>query len=93
MANFVVETFVAGGSADRFATDAHDILAAAEGRPGPRAVRLLRSYLVEADEMGFHIVEAATAAQVARVARRANVEVERIVRAVALEPPDREEAR
>lgn len=79
--SFVLETYVPDGSPDRFAGDV-DGLRRAAGSIGPdRPVRHVASYLVPADEMAFHLVDAATAHDVERVATRAGVEAERIVEA------------
>lgn len=86
MVSFVVETWVASDVQDRFPAEAEEIRRAvtAAGLDGP--VRVLRSYLVPGDEMGYHVVEAATVDDVARVAALAGIEVERIVEAIGVEP-------
>jgi hypothetical protein len=85
MASFVVETFVPGSARDRFAAEAVGLRLAAEAdRADPAGVRLVRSYLVPGDEMGFHVVDAASAEIVARVAVAAGIEVERIVESVGV---------
>lgn len=86
MANFVVETFVAGELRGRFAAEAEGIRKAATAASINRRVRILRSYLVPGDEMGFHVVEADNVEDVAQVAALAGIEVERIVEAVGVEP-------
>lgn len=92
MPSFVVETYVPGGDPERFAVDVDGIRAAADAGLAGGQVRHVRSYLVQADEMGFHIVEASSADDVARITDLASVEVERIVRAVELEPPEADRA-
>ena len=84
MASFVVETYVPSGSLQRFETDVDGLRrAAAIGDSGP--VVYLRSYLVPGDEMGFHLLEADSAATVAAIAGEAGIEPERIVEA-SLDP-------
>lgn len=82
--SFVVETFVPAGSRERFAGDVDGLRRATSEAAGDR-VRHIRSYLVPGDEMGFHLVEAGTAADVDRIARRAGIEPERIVEAVGID--------
>jgi hypothetical protein len=86
MVSFVVETWVATDVQDRFPAQAEGIRKAstAAGLSGP--VHILRSYLVPGDEMGFHVLEATTVEDVARVAALAGIEVERIVEAIGVEP-------
>lgn len=86
MGNFVVETYVAADRRDRFATEADAIRSAARADGGDGRVRVIRSYTVPGDGMGFHVVEAASEADVARVAAMAAIEVERIVEAIGMEP-------
>lgn len=87
MASFVVETFVQGNARDQFEAEAFSLRAAARADgTGPDRARLVRSYLVPGDEMGFHVVEAASAEVVARVTAAAGIEVERIVEAVGVAP-------
>ena len=87
MASFVVETFVPGGSQDRFAADVDGIRLAAEAHVAVEGrVHHVRSYLVPGDEMGFHVIEADSIELVARVTETAGIEVERIVEAVSVEP-------
>jgi len=89
--SFVVETFVPSGSRERFAGDVDGLRRATTTAVGQR-VRHIRSYLVPGDEMGFHLVEAGTAADVDRIARQAGIEPERIVEAVGVDgsaEPDR----
>lgn len=82
MASYVVETFVAAADRSRFDHDVDALRRAAAGRGG--RVRHIRSYLVPGDEMGFHLVEAGSAADVERVTRQAGIEPERIVEAVGV---------
>lgn len=83
MASFVVETYVPGGNLDRFVVDVDGIRAASASSAGG-AVHHIRSYLVPSDEMGFHVVEADTADDVARLTDLASLEVERIVQAIGV---------
>jgi hypothetical protein len=83
MASFVVETYVPGGDLDRFVVDVDGIRAASASGVGG-AVHHVRSYLVPSDEMGFHVVEADTADDVARLTDLARLEVERIVQAIGV---------
>jgi len=89
MTSFVVETYVSGGDADRFAADVGGIRAAV-GSVVPAAGRLthVRSYLVPSDEMGFHVIEAESADDIVRVTELASIEVERIVAAIGVGPDD-----
>lgn len=89
--SYVVETFVPAGSRERFALDVDGLRRVAADRVGER-VRHVRSYLVPEDEMGFHLVEAVSAADVERVTRQAGIEPERIVEAVGIDG-DREAGR
>jgi len=67
MASFVVETFVAQSDRDRFEDDVRNLqAAAATTHAAARRVRHLRSYLVPADAMGFHVMEAEIADDRAR---------------------------
>jgi hypothetical protein len=85
MGSFVVETFVPQDDPDRFVVDVRSLRVAVRAAPrAPGGPRYLRSYLVPDDAMGFHVIEAETADEVARLARLANVEVERIVSAVSV---------
>jgi len=86
MVSFVVETWVAADVQDRFPAEAEEIRKAATAASLDGPVHVLRSYLVPGDEMGFHVVEAATVEDVARVAALAGIEVERIVEAIGVEP-------
>jgi hypothetical protein len=79
MGSFVVETFVAQSDRDRFEDRVRRLEAAAASTPaGPHRVRHVRSYLMPADAMGFHVMEAETTDDVVRVTTIANIEVERI---------------
>jgi hypothetical protein len=82
--SFVLETYVQGGSHQRFSGDV-DGLRRAAGVDPAGSVRHVASYLVPADEMGFHLIEAGSASDVERVANRAGIEAERIVEAVDVE--------
>ena len=86
MVTFVIETFVPGGATTAFAADGAGIRRAIRQIETGRGVRYFRAYLVPGDEMGFHVLEAASADDVARVAALAGIEVERIVEAVGIEP-------
>ena len=83
MTSFVVETFVPAGNGERFAVDVDGLRRAASASGG--GVRHIRSYLVPGDEMGFHLVDAVTVDEVARLASRAGIEPERIVVAVRVD--------
>ena len=84
MPSYVVETFVPAGSREWFAVAVDELRAASEGAAG-RRVLLVRSYLVPADEMGFHVVEAGTPGDVERVVADAGIDPERIVEVVRVE--------
>ena len=83
MASYVVETYVAAGDRVRFDLDVDGLRRVAATGLGGR-VRHIRAYLVPCDEMGFHLVEAGTAADVERLTRQAGIEPERIVEAVGV---------
>lgn len=92
MASFLVETHVAQGGRDQFATSIDDLRdALAELAALDRQVRHVRSYLVPGDELGFHVVEADSSDAVVRLARIAGIEVERIVSAIDIDPERRSE--
>lgn len=82
MTSFVLETYVPGGSHDRFTGDVDGLQRAADPTSQVDGVRYLASYLVPSDEMGFHLLEARSARDVERVASQAGIEAERIVEAV-----------
>jgi hypothetical protein len=87
MAWFVVETFVPEGDRERFVADVRSIQSAARAaRSEDGRVRHLRSYLVPADAMGFHVIQAGSAADVTRLTELARVEVERIVPTFSVGP-------
>jgi hypothetical protein len=86
MVSFVVETYVAADLRDRFTTEADAIRRAASAPSANGRVRVLRSYTVPGDGMGFHVIEADTVEDVARLAATAGIEVERIVEAIGVEP-------
>jgi hypothetical protein len=91
MANFVVETFVPAEDRSRFARSVEALRAATgRSRDGLR-VRHVRSFLVPGDEMGFHVLEAVTAIEIARLAEAAGIEIERVVEVVTIDGPDMEE--
>jgi hypothetical protein len=86
VASFLVETHVAKGGRDSFATAAESLRAAiAEMARLDGQLRHVRSYLVPSDELGFHVVEADSAEAVIRLARIAGIDVERIVSAVGID--------
>ncbi len=85
MTNFVLETYVPGGSQERFSGEVDGLRRVAGSTDPAGVVRHLASYLVPGDEMGFHLVEAATAGDVERTASLAGIEAERIVEAVDVE--------
>jgi hypothetical protein len=92
MASFLVETHVAQGGRDQFATSIDDLRdALTELAALDRQVRHVRSYLVPGDELGFHVVEADSPDAVVRLARIAGIEVERIVSAIDIDPERRSE--
>jgi hypothetical protein len=82
--SFVLETYVPEGSQEQFTVDV-DGLRRAAGLDPAHDVRHVASYLVPSDEMGFHLIEAASANDVERIAGRAGIEAERIVEAVDID--------
>jgi len=87
--SFVVETYVPDGDAGRFAADVERIRATAVSVDlEPGRVHHVRSYLVPSDEMGFHVVQASSAEDVAQVTRLASIDVERIVEAIGVDGDD-----
>ncbi len=84
MVSFVVETYVPGGDRERFASDVDGIRAAVASIAAEMQVHHVRSYFVPSDEMGFHVIEANSAEDVARVTELAGIEVERIVEAIGV---------
>jgi hypothetical protein len=82
---FVLETFVPDGSQERFSGDVDGLRQAARSIDPAGGARHLASYLVPSDEMGFHLVEAASEGDVELMASRAGIEAERIVEAVDVE--------
>ena len=84
MTSYVVETFVPAGSPERFALDVDGLRRVTADAVGEQ-VRHIRSYLVPGDEMGFHLVEARTAADVEQITREAGIEPERIVEAMGID--------
>ena len=86
MASFLVETYVAQGDTDRFSRSVEALRKALESMGGvDDGVRHVRSYLVPNDEMGVHVLDAATADAVKRVAKLAGIDVERIVSAIGVD--------
>ena len=85
MTSFVVETFVPAGSRERFAADVDGLRRVTAAASVGHAVLHIRSYLVPGDEMGFHLVEAATVVDVERMTQQAGIEPERIVEAVGID--------
>jgi hypothetical protein len=87
MTSFVVETYVSGADASRFAADVDGIRhAVASVVAAAGHVNHVRSYLVPSDEMGFHVIEADSADDIVRVTELARIEVERIVTAIGVGP-------
>jgi hypothetical protein len=82
MPNYVVETYVPAGSRDAFAHAVDDLRSASEASG---ELRLVRSFLVPGDEMGFHVVEARTATDVETLTAVAGIEPERIVEMLPVE--------
>ena len=85
MPSYVVETFVPAGSHERFAVAVDELRSTSEGSDAHLRVRLVRSFLVPADEMGFHVVEAGRRGDVERVVADAGIDPERIVEVVRVE--------
>jgi hypothetical protein len=84
MPEFMVELYVSRTERDAIALWASRVNgAAAELTAEGRSVRLLRSILVPEDETCFLLVEADAAETVRETARRAALEVERVVEAAA----------
>lgn len=83
--SFIVETYAPRDAAapERSLAEARlaaEMLAAAGGR-----VRHVRSFMVPGDEQCFHVFEADSSDELARAARIAGVDIERIVEAIDLE--------
>ena len=93
MPSFVVETYVPVEARERFARSVEDLRAAAEPDHRRRPVRHLRSFVAPDDEMGFHVLEAATSGDVARLTAAVGIDVERVVEVVRVDVPDREALR
>lgn len=91
MPSYVVETFLSGDAGERLAAEAVGIRTAAFELAGH--VTVVRSYFVPGDEMGFHVLEADTLEDAARVVSLAGVEVERIVETIRVEPDRGSDAR
>jgi hypothetical protein len=87
MPSFVVETYVTAEGRDEFARAVEDLRTATAASAGLPRVRLVRSFLVPGDEMGFHILEASSAADVAAVTSAAGIDAERVVEIVTIEAP------
>lgn len=87
MASFLVETHVAQGGREQFACAVDELRSAlTEMAVLDSEVRLVRSYMVPSDELGFHVIEADSAEAVVRLAKLAGIEVERIVSAIGIDP-------
>jgi hypothetical protein len=84
MASLIVETHVAQGGRDQFATAADEL------RAGLTEMAVhdshVRHYLVPSDKLGVHVVEADGAEAVVRLAKLLAIEVERIVSAIGNDP-------
>jgi len=87
MPSFVVDTYVPADARDRFARAVEDLRAAIDEDRALRPVRHLRSFVAPADEMGFHVLEATSAADVTRLTSAAGIEVERVVEVVRVDGP------
>ena len=87
MPSFVVETFVPAEGREQFTRSIEDLRAASDRSRDRGGVRHLRSFLVPDDEMGFHVLEARTVTDVARVTQSAGIEVERVVEVVTVDVP------
>jgi hypothetical protein len=90
MPSFVVETYVPTDGRDRFARSVEALRAAADRDDGRPAVRHVRSFLAPEDEMGFHVLEARSAADIDRLTGIAGIEVERVVEVVTVDVPSTE---
>lgn len=87
VASFLVETHVAQGGREQFASAVEGLRAAlTQMAVLDSQVRHVRSYLVPSDELGFHVVEADSAEAVIRLAKLAGIDVERIVSAIGVDP-------
>ena len=93
MAQFVVETYVPNEDRERFTRSVEDLRAASDRTMDAARVRHIRSFLVPDDEMGFHVLEAAAAGDLARVTEAAGIDVERVVEVVRVDVPDKEAIR
>lgn len=93
VASFVVETYVPSADQERFAAEIDGIRdASAVVVVGDGIVHHVRSYLVPADEMGFHVLDAERIEDVTRVVGLAGIETERIVEAIGIrDRPERGE--
>ena len=83
---YLVEQYVSRADASTGFSSERARLAAAEVNSDGTTVRYLRSILVPEDETCFYLYEAGSAAAVREAARRAGLQFERIIAAVA-EPP------
>ncbi len=85
MASFLVETYQPDIGGTGFARAVDSVREASESlsREGTR-VRHVRSYVMPGDEMCFHVFEAGSAEDVARVSELAGIEVGRIVEAIGV---------
>jgi hypothetical protein len=88
MTRFVVEVYTSNGSdvAARVRSDAETLARS-------RSLRHLRAILLPADETCFHVVEAASADDVAAAADEARVAVDRIAEAVEVSCTELKEER
>jgi Protein of unknown function (DUF4242) len=92
MTSFLMETFVPASRGSDVAESALSAMRAAEAlaREGT-AVRFVRSTFVPADEVCFHLFEAASADAVLAVGDRAALTVTRVVEALEAFGPDARE--
>ena len=86
MASFLVETYVGQGNREQFAGAVGALRAALAAMVvSDIRVHYVRSYLVPNDEMGVHVVEADDVEAVMQLAKRAGIDVERIVSAIGVD--------
>lgn len=79
MTTYLIEAYVAGGEMADLQDRARAVAAAMSDEG--HVIRYLRSVLVRADETCFHFFDAASEKLVAELARRADLQYERIVEA------------